>query len=288
MNANAAANFMRNVWSYTDHLLRSLPRRRPPLHRGGAGGRDPRGVVPAPGARHRELRGRRPAARHERQPRLPDRAPPVPRPAEQPVRRDQRSRCGRCATSTTSRTRPGPLYRQYGQALRVIIKLSLPNKYTKPNSPIQRRRTGKDVADREAPPHRRRAPVPAGASSAPGRGRRHGPSRGRRHDRHRGPVRVGGRRPLPRPGHPVRPEPDLRRLRGVARTARSRSSARSVESDRNEFHAPPLHAGCADDVRASLDPSWLVVHTAAFEFVRPGRDDLDQQVRFELVSRLVG
>ncbi len=59
-----------------------------------------------------------------------------------------------------------------------------------------------------------------------------------------------------------------------------------VESDRNEFHVPPLHASCADDVRGAFDPSWLVVHTAAFEFVRPGRHDLDQQVRFELVSRL--
>ena len=59
-----------------------------------------------------------------------------------------------------------------------------------------------------------------------------------------------------------------------------------AEVARNEFHAPPLHAGCADDVRGALDPSWLVVHTAAFEFVRPGRGDLDQQVRFELVSRI--
>jgi hypothetical protein len=59
------------------------------------------------------------------------------------------------------------------------------------------------------------------------------------------------------------------------------------ESDRNEFHGPPLHASCAGDVLA-LDDSWRVVQTAAFEFVRPGRDDLDQQVRFELVSRLGG
>lgn len=57
------------------------------------------------------------------------------------------------------------------------------------------------------------------------------------------------------------------------------------ESDRNEFHGPPLHASCAPGVQA-LDPAAQVVPTAAFEFVRPGRDDADQQVRFELVSRL--
>ena len=42
-----------------------------------------------------------------RQPRLPDRAPPVPRPAEQPLRGDQRQGARRCATSTASPTRPG-------------------------------------------------------------------------------------------------------------------------------------------------------------------------------------
>ena len=60
----------------------------------------------------------------------------------------------------------------------------------------------------------------------------------------------------------------------------------ALESDRNAFHAPPLHAACADDVRAALDPSWVVVLTAGFEFVRPDRHDVDQQVRFEPNSRL--
>ncbi len=59
-----------------------------------------------------------------------------------------------------------------------------------------------------------------------------------------------------------------------------------AESDRNEFHGPPLHTECADDVRIALDVPHVVVLTAAFEFVRPGRDDADQQVRFEPNSRL--
>ena len=52
------------------------------------------------------------------------------------------------------------------------------------------------------------------------------------------------------------------------------------EVARNELHAPPLHASCADDVRRALDPSWEVVLTGGFEFLRPGRDDVDRSVRF--------
>lgn len=53
------------------------------------------------------------------------------------------------------------------------------------------------------------------------------------------------------------------------------------EVGRNAFHAPPLHAGCAEEVRAQLDPSWTVVHTAAFEFVRPLREQEDRRPTFE-------
>jgi hypothetical protein len=55
------------------------------------------------------------------------------------------------------------------------------------------------------------------------------------------------------------------------------------EVERNAFHAPPLHATCADDVRRVLDPagaSLQVVLTSGFEFVRPASSDLDQQPRF--------
>ena len=106
LTANATANFTRNLWSYVIIFCGHFP----------------------DGAMHfteeeledetrsewylRQMLG---AANFKggpllhimsRQPRLPDRAPPVPRPAEQPLRRDRRSRCGRCARSTTSRTPP--------------------------------------------------------------------------------------------------------------------------------------------------------------------------------------
>ncbi|MFB9312796.1 hypothetical protein [Nocardioides plantarum] len=54
----------------------------------------------------------------------------------------------------------------------------------------------------------------------------------------------------------------------------------ATEVARNEFHAPPLHATCADDVRRELEPTWEVVLTAGFEFVRPAAHDLDPSVRF--------
>ena len=52
------------------------------------------------------------------------------------------------------------------------------------------------------------------------------------------------------------------------------------EVARNEFHAPPLHTTCADDVRRALDPAWEVVLTSGFEFVRPGAEDFDPLPRF--------
>lgn len=53
-----------------------------------------------------------------------------------------------------------------------------------------------------------------------------------------------------------------------------------AEVARNEFHAPPLHATCADDVRRALDETWQVVLTSGFDYVRPAADDLDKQPRF--------
>lgn len=52
------------------------------------------------------------------------------------------------------------------------------------------------------------------------------------------------------------------------------------EVARNAFHAPPMHATCADDVRRELDPTWEVVLTSGFEFVRPAAADLDPLPRF--------
>lgn len=55
---------------------------------------------------------------------------------------------------------------------------------------------------------------------------------------------------------------------------------------RNAFHAPPLHGDCAEALRAQLDPSWTVVHTGGFEFVRPAKQDEDRRPTFQPNSLL--
>jgi len=60
------------------------------------------------------------------------------------------------------------------------------------------------------------------------------------------------------------------------------------EVARNAFHLPPLHLACAEELCGApgADPTWQVVRTSGFELVRPGRDDLDQEPRFEPNSLL--
>ena len=72
-----------------DHLLRPLPRPDLHLQPGGSRGRDPRRLVHPPAHRRRQHRGQPPLPRRQRQPRLPGRAPPLPRHAEHPLRRDR-------------------------------------------------------------------------------------------------------------------------------------------------------------------------------------------------------
>ena len=87
--ANATANFVRNVWTHSVIMCGHFPSRCRDLRAGVHRGREPWRVVPAPDARLREHLGQQAHAHHDRQPEPPDRAPPVPRPAEQPLRRDR-------------------------------------------------------------------------------------------------------------------------------------------------------------------------------------------------------
>lgn len=60
------------------------------------------------------------------------------------------------------------------------------------------------------------------------------------------------------------------------------------EDARNAFHAPPLHEDCAHALLAypGADPGWRLVRTAAFELVRPAREDSDRRPRFVPSARL--
>ena len=61
-----------------------------------------------------------------------------------------------------------------------------------------------------------------------------------------------------------------------------------LEVGRNAFHAPPLHVECAEELRRidGADPTWELVTTAGFEFVRPSREDLDKRPTFQPNSLL--
>ena len=72
-----------------------------------------------------------------------------------------------------------------------------------------------------------------------------------------------------------------------------------LETGRNAFHFPPTHLSCAEQLLAayagvgvgvlgqeSAVDSWVLVTTASFEFVRPGRDAVDRRPTFEPNSLL--
>ncbi|QZY29782.1 hypothetical protein [Nocardioides coralli] len=60
------------------------------------------------------------------------------------------------------------------------------------------------------------------------------------------------------------------------------------EVARNAFHLPPLHEGCAEELcrQPGADPRWELVSTAGFEFVRPGRDEVEDRPTFQPNSLL--
>ena len=71
------------------------------------------------------------------------------------------------------------------------------------------------------------------------------------------------------------------------------------EVDRNAFHFPPAHLDCANKLVAAYEDvteavlgqdeptaAWQVVTTAGFEFVRPGRENLDPRPTFQPNSLL--
>ena len=72
-----------------------------------------------------------------------------------------------------------------------------------------------------------------------------------------------------------------------------------LEADRNAFHFPPAHLSCAESLLDAVrgisggvlgqegDVEWRIVTTAGFEYVRPGKEDLDRRPTFQHNSILV-
>jgi hypothetical protein len=75
----------------------------------------------------------------------------------------------------------------------------------------------------------------------------------------------------------------LSRICGVCARSLGRPIAfvgSSLEVGRNAFHFPPLHVECATSLLAQL-PDYELVTTAAYEFVRPSRADVDRRPTFQ-------
>ena len=93
--ANFTANLVRNLWTHSVIMCGHFPEGVETFEKTLDRGRDPRRVVPAPDARlGQHLRLARRMHFMTGNLSLPDRAPPVPRPAEQPLRRDRPAGAG--------------------------------------------------------------------------------------------------------------------------------------------------------------------------------------------------
>ena len=168
----------------------------------------------------------------------------------------------------------GPLHQQYGQALRTIMKLSLPNAMTSsdkpepPGPPVARGRK----TDAERPTRR----TELGAWSRPAEPGAEGRMTPVLHD-----LATGA-------GSPAAP------CRGSAAAAVRRWAGRSCSSARPTRWpgTPSTCRRCTSRAPTRLrsgpgaDPAWQLVRTSGFEFVRPAKEDLDQEPRFEPNSLL--
>ncbi len=275
MAANATANLMRNLWSYMIIFCGHFP--------DGAMHFTEEEIEDETRAEWylRQMLG---AANFEggpllhimsRQPRLPDRAPPLPRPAEQPLRRDLGAGAGAVRQvrhplhdrPAAPAVRPGAAHDHQAVAARTRGPRA-----TSPSRP-RRRSTAGRKSDAERPSRIQEL----GEWSRGARARR------RRHDADRG--RPGPRHEL---GDPVRAVADLRRLRDVAGPARWSSSVR-----RTRWPATPSTcrrctwpAPTSCSARPDADPALAAGHDGRLR-VRPARrarTSTAAEVRAELAA----
>ena len=179
MKANATANLMRNVWSYMIIFCGHFP--------DGAMHFTEEEIEDETRAEWylRQMLG---SANFEggpllhilsRQPRLPDRAPPVPRPAQQPLRRDLGEGARTCASATASPTRPVRCTSSTARCCARSTKLSLPNGMTSrrpPTPPPARSRSAGSPTRSGRPGGWRPAPGRPPVGVTPGRPARAAPA----------------------------------------------------------------------------------------------------------------
>ena len=195
----------------------------------------------------------------------------------------------------------GPLHRQYGQALRTIMKLSLPNRMTTDDQP-----------DAAAAPDRPRPPADRRRAADPAHGDRRlvDPPVGMTvlplpHDLAERPRDATYDVPVPFAcgddalGAPVKKrvlQCALSRICGLCGRSLSWGVTfvgSPAEGEAGSFHFPPSHRECAEAALALyprlgvpvlgqdvLLAEWAVVVTGGFELVRPASRQEDMRVRF--------
>ena len=162
LTADFTANVIRNVWAYAIIFCGHFPDQTYTFSQEEVEDEIARRLLRAPAARRRQHRGQPALPRRQRQPRLPGRAPPLPRHAEHPLRRDRPAREGRSASATSCPTTPARSCKQLGSVQRTILRLALPGRQAAARSPAPTAATA-PTATRlrrrhpRRPPRRRRA-----------------------------------------------------------------------------------------------------------------------------------
>ena len=129
--ANFTANIVRNVWAYAIIFCGHFPDQTYTFSQAGGRGRDQGRVVHPPAAGRGEHRGQPALPRHQRQPRLPGRASPLPRHAQHAVRRDRPARA-RDLRALRTALQHRPFGVQLGTVQRTILRLAFPGGKPRP------------------------------------------------------------------------------------------------------------------------------------------------------------
>ena len=152
LTADFTANVVRNVWAYAIIFCGHFPDQTYTFSQEETADESRGGLLRPPAARRREHRGQPAVPRDQRQPRLPGRAPPLPRHAQHPLRRDRAAREGAVrALRAPVQHRPVPHAARHGPAH--DPQAGVPGRQAAPEArAVPRRRERVDGGERLAPP----------------------------------------------------------------------------------------------------------------------------------------
>ena len=132
LTANVTANVVRNVWAYAIIFCGHFPDQTYTFSQEEVEDETTRRLVRAPADRRGQHRGQPALPRHQRQPRLPGRAPPLPGHAEHPLRARSRRGCEEICERYELPYNTGPFLKQLGMVQRTILRLAFPGGKPRP------------------------------------------------------------------------------------------------------------------------------------------------------------